>query len=64
MFDKQHGRFRIQYNILYLLAGRNINIIQRFIPQQKMRIIQVVVLLVMPGAAIAMGILVWRRRKH
>ena len=33
-------------------------------PQQKMRIIQVIVLLVMPGAAIAMGILVWRRRRH
>ena len=35
-----------------------------FIGQQEMRIILVVVLLVMPGAAIAMGILVWRRRKH
>jgi len=35
-----------------------------YIDQQKMRIILVVVLLVMPGAAIAMGLLVWRRRKH
>lgn len=35
-----------------------------FIGQQQMRIILVVVLLVMPGAAIAMGILVWRRRRH
>jgi gliding motility-associatede transport system auxiliary component len=35
-----------------------------YIDQQKMRIILVVVLLVMPGAAIAMGIMVWRRRKH
>ena len=29
-----------------------------------MRIILVVVLLVMPGAAVAMGLMVWRRRKH
>jgi hypothetical protein len=35
-----------------------------YIDQQKMRIILVVVLLVMPGAAIAMGIMVWRRRRH
>ncbi len=35
-----------------------------YIDQQKMRIILVVVLVVMPGAAIAMGLLVWRRRKH
>jgi hypothetical protein len=35
-----------------------------FIDQQQMRLILVVVLLVMPGAAIAMGIMVWRRRRH
>ena len=35
-----------------------------YIDQQKMRMILVVVLLVMPGAAIAMGVMVWRRRKH
>ena len=34
------------------------------IDQHQMRIILVVVLLVMPGAAVAMGILVWRRRRR
>ncbi len=46
------------------IPPRDVEDLSLFIPQQKMRIIQVVVLLVMPGAAIAMGILVWRRRKH
>jgi hypothetical protein len=46
------------------IPPRDVEDLSLYIPQQKMRIIQVVVLLVMPGAAIAMGILVWRRRKH
>jgi hypothetical protein len=35
-----------------------------FIGQQQMRIIQIVTLLVLPGLAIASGIVAWRRRKH
>jgi hypothetical protein len=46
------------------IPPRNVEDLNLFIDQQQMRIILVVVLLVMPGAAIAMGILVWRRRKH
>ncbi len=46
------------------IPPRNVEDLNLFIGQQQMRIILVVVLLVMPGAAIAMGILVWRRRKH
>ena len=46
------------------IPPRDVEDLSVFISQQKMRIIQVIVLLVMPGAAIAMGLLVWRRRKH
>ena len=46
------------------IPPRDVEDLSLYISQQKMRIIQVIVLLVMPGAAIAMGILVWRRRKH
>lgn len=46
------------------IPPRNVEDLSLFIDQQKMRIIQVVVLLIMPGCAIAMGILVWRRRRH
>ncbi len=46
------------------IPPRDMESMSLFIDQQKMRIILVVVLLVMPGAAVAAGILVWRRRKH
>jgi hypothetical protein len=46
------------------IPPRDVEDLSLFLSQKQMRIIQVVVLLVMPGAAIAMGILVWRRRKH
>lgn len=46
------------------IPPRDMESMSLYIDQQKMRIILVVVLLVMPGAAIAMGILVWRRRRH
>jgi len=46
------------------IPPRNVEDLNLFIGQQQMRIILVVVLLVMPGAAIAMGIVVWRRRRH
>jgi len=46
------------------IPPRDVEDLSLFIDQQKMRIIQVVVLLIMPGAAIAMGVLVWRRRRH
>ncbi len=46
------------------IPPRNVESMSLFIDQQQMRIILAVVLLIMPGAAIAMGIFVWRRRKH
>ena len=46
------------------IPPRDVEDLSLYIGQQKMRIIQIVVLLVMPGAAIAMGVLVWRRRRH
>ncbi len=46
------------------IPPRDMESMSLFIDQQKMRIILVVVLLVMPGAAIAMGVMVWRRRRH
>jgi len=46
------------------IPPRDVESMSLFISQQQMKIILVVVLLVMPGAAIAMGILVWRRRRH
>ncbi len=46
------------------IRPRDVEEMSFFIDQQQMRIILAVVLLVMPGAVIAMGILVWRRRKH
>ena len=46
------------------IPPRDVESMSLFIDQQQMRIILVVVLLVMPGAAIAMGVMVWRRRRH
>ena len=46
------------------IPPRDVESMSLFINQQQMRIIMVVVLFVMPGAAIAIGILVWRRRRH
>jgi len=46
------------------IPPRDVESMSLYIGQQKMRIIMVVVLLVMPGAAIAMGLMVWRRRRH
>ena len=46
------------------IPPRDVESMSLFIDQQQMRIILVVVLLVMPGAAIAMGIMVWRRRRR
>lgn len=46
------------------IPPRNVEDLGFFIDQRQMRIIQIVVLLVMPGAAVAAGVLVWRRRRH
>lgn len=46
------------------IPPRNVESMSLYIDQQQLRIILVMVLLIMPGAAIAMGLLVWRRRKH
>jgi len=46
------------------IPPRNVESMGLYIDQQQLRIILVVVLLIMPGAAIAMGFFVWRRRKR
>jgi hypothetical protein len=46
------------------IPPRDVESLNLFVDRQQMRIILAVVLLVMPGAAIAAGILVWRRRRH
>lgn len=46
------------------IPPRDVESLSLFIDQQKMRIIMVVVLLVMPGAALTIGFVVWRRRKR
>jgi hypothetical protein len=46
------------------IAPRDVEQVSLFLNQQQMRTILIVTLLVMPGAAIVLGILVWRRRRH
>jgi ABC-type uncharacterized transport system involved in gliding motility auxiliary subunit len=46
------------------IPPRDVEDLSLYIGQRQMRIILAVVLLVMPGAAIVAGILVWRRRRH
>ncbi len=67
------GNEILALNTLNWLAARdhamgipphNVESMGLYIDQQQMRIILAVVLLIMPGAAIAMGIFVWRRRKY
>jgi hypothetical protein len=46
------------------IPPRDVEELNFFLDQRQMRIILIVVLLVMPGAAVVAGILVWRRRRH
>jgi ABC-type uncharacterized transport system involved in gliding motility auxiliary subunit len=46
------------------IAAREVEQVNLFLSQDQMRNILLLVLLVMPGAAIILGILVWRRRRH
>ncbi len=46
------------------IAPRSVEQVSLFLTQQQMRTILLVTLLGMPGAAIVLGILVWRRRRH
>jgi ABC-type uncharacterized transport system involved in gliding motility auxiliary subunit len=46
------------------IAPREVEQVNLYLSQQQMRNILLLVLLVMPGAAIILGILVWRRRRH
>jgi ABC-type uncharacterized transport system involved in gliding motility auxiliary subunit len=46
------------------IAPRNVERVSLFLSQEQMRTILIVSLLIMPGAAILAGILVWRRRRH
>jgi len=67
------GNEILALNTLNWLAARdhsmgipphNVESMSLYIDQQQMRIILAVVLLIMPGAAIAMGFFVWRRRRR
>jgi len=46
------------------IAAREVEQVNLFLSQQQMRNILILTLLVMPGAAILIGILVWRKRRH
>jgi ABC-type uncharacterized transport system involved in gliding motility auxiliary subunit len=46
------------------IAARDIEQVSLFLSREQMRTILLVTLLVMPGAAIVAGILVWRKRRH
>jgi hypothetical protein len=46
------------------IPPREVEQVSLFLSQQQMRTILLITLLAMPGAAIVIGILVWRRRRH
>ena len=46
------------------IPPRDVEQVSLFLSQQQMRTILLITLLAMPGAAIVLGILVWRRRRH
>jgi hypothetical protein len=46
------------------IAPREVEQVNLFLSQQQMRTILLVTLVAMPGAAIILGILVWRKRRH
>jgi len=46
------------------IPPREVEQVSLFLNQQQMRTILLLVLVVMPGAAILAGVLVWRRRRH
>jgi len=46
------------------IPPREVEQVSLFLSQQQMRTILLITLLAMPGAAIVLGILVWRRRRH
>jgi hypothetical protein len=46
------------------IPPRDVEQVSLFLTQQQMRNLLLLVLVVMPGAAILAGILVWRRRRH
>lgn len=46
------------------IAPRPIEQVSLFLSQEQLRTILLVTLLIMPGAAIILGVLVWRRRRH
>ncbi len=46
------------------IPPRDVEDLGFFIDQAQLRLILIVVLLIMPGAAIVAGVLVWRRRRH
>jgi len=46
------------------IAPRQVEKVSLFLSQQQLRTILLITLLFMPGAAIVLGILVWRKRRH
>ena len=46
------------------IAARDVEQVSLFLSQKQMRNLLLLTLVVMPGAAILVGIFVWRRRRH
>ena len=46
------------------IAPRQIEQVSLFLSQQQLRTILLITLLIMPGAAIVLGVIVWRKRRH
>ena len=46
------------------IAPRQVEQVSLFLSQQQLRTILLITLLLMPGAAIILGVLVWRKRRH
>jgi hypothetical protein len=46
------------------IAPREVEQVSLFLSQQQLRTVLLITMLAMPGAAIVLGILVWRKRRH
>jgi ABC-type uncharacterized transport system involved in gliding motility auxiliary subunit len=46
------------------IAPRQVEQVSLFLSQQQLRTILLITLLIMPGAAIVLGVMVWRKRRH
>ncbi len=46
------------------IPPRDVEQVSLYLNQQQIRFLQLIVLVLLPGAAIVSGIFVWRRRRH